>query len=106
MDFKNYLEDIEYPTKNDKWDISGIIKNRTNQRLTFDTKPLIKTKQGELGKFASLDTKADKMVFEEKDSFIIVDVEELISYCKNNKLKKVYLQDLISKLDWNIILPK
>jgi hypothetical protein len=106
MSFKKYLEDIEYPTENNNWNISGIIKNRTNQKLTFDTRPLLKTKEGELGKYASLNTQADKMVFEEKDSFIIVDVKELISYCKDNGIKKVYLQDLISKLDWNIILPK
>jgi hypothetical protein len=46
------------------------------------------------------------MVFEFKDKFIIVDLPELHRYIKENKLQKVYLQDLISKLDWNIILPK
>jgi len=46
------------------------------------------------------------MVFEAKDQWIIVDIEELHTYLKENKLQKVYLQDLLSKLEWNIILPK
>ena len=46
------------------------------------------------------------MVFETKDKWIIVDLEELHAYLKNNKLKKVYLQDLIFKLDWNITISK
>ena len=46
------------------------------------------------------------MVFEDRDQWILVDIDELHKYLKEKKLKKVYLQDLISKLDWNIILPK
>jgi hypothetical protein len=41
-----------------------------------------------------------------KDQFIVVDTEELHQYLKENKLKEVHLQDLLSKLEWNIILPK
>ena len=41
-----------------------------------------------------------------KDQYIIVDVEELHQYLKSNSSKIVHLEDLISKLDWNIILPK
>ena len=37
---------------------------------------------------------------------IVVDVEELHKYIKNNQLKDIHLQDLLSKLEWNIILPK
>ena len=46
------------------------------------------------------------MVFDIKDQWIIVDLEELHKYLKQNNLKKVYLNELISNLDWNIILPK
>ena len=59
-----------------------------------------------MAKESGYDTKADKMVFEGKDQWIIVDVEELLEYLKEKKVKKVYLQNLLSKLDWNIILPK
>jgi len=46
------------------------------------------------------------MVFDMKDQFIVVDTEELHQYLKENKLKEVHLQDLLSKLEWNIVLPK
>ena len=72
-----------------------------NQSFKFDLRPLKNNAKG-----GSFRTKADKMVFDMKDQFIVVDTEELHQYLKENKLKKVYLQDLISKLEWNIILPK
>jgi hypothetical protein len=103
--FINKLENIEYPKSNQSWNIAGIIKGQ-NGFYKFDTRPIQKTKDGEIGKYSSFNTKADKMVFESKSNWIIVDVEELHQYLKEKKLKKVYLQDLISKLDWNIILPK
>ena len=104
-DFINKLENIEYPKGNQSWNVAGIIKGQ-NGFYKFDTRPIQKTKEGEVGKYSSFRTNADKMVFEFKSNWIIVDVEELHQYLKENKLKKVYLQDLISKLDWNIILPK
>ena len=100
-----FLSDITYATLNQRkkelWDVEGILKNRLNQKFKFDLRPLknnIKT-----GSFKS---KADKIVFDMKDQFIVVDTEELHQYLKENKLKEVHLQDLLSKLEWNIILPK
>jgi hypothetical protein len=46
------------------------------------------------------------MVFDIEDKWVIVDIEELHTYIKEHKLKIVQLEDLISKLEWNIILPK
>ena len=103
--FKHNLENIEYPSQKKSWDIAGIIKGH-NGFYKFDTRPLQKTKEGELGKYSSFNSEADKMVFETKDKWIVVDLEELHAYLKNNKLKKVYLQDLIFKLDWNITISK
>jgi hypothetical protein len=57
-------------------------------------------------KIGSFKTKADKMVFNMKHEWIIVDIEELHSYIKTQNLKDIRLEDLISKLEWNIILPK
>jgi|TARA_R110000772_G_scaffold59194_1_gene134074 hypothetical protein len=103
--FENKLENIEYPSKKESWDIAGIIKGQ-NRFYKFDTRPIQKTKEGEIGKYGSFNTKADKMVFDMEDQFIVVDTEELHQYLKENKLKEVHLQDLLSKLEWNIVLPK
>jgi len=67
----------------------------------FDTKPLKNnTKAG------SFKTKADKIVFEYKNECVVLDVEELHQYLKENNIKIVKLEELIFKLEWNIILPK
>ena len=100
-----FLSNITYATLNQKqkelWDVEGILKNRLNQKLKFDLRPL--KNNIKIGSFKS---KADKMVFDMKDQFIVVDTEELHQYLKENNIKDVHLQDLLSKLEWNIILPK
>ena len=83
------------------WDVEGIIKSRSNEKLKFDLRPLKNNVKG-----GSFKTKADKMVFNMKNEYIVVDIEELHKYVKNNQLKDIHLQDLLSKLEWNIILPK
>ncbi len=100
-----FLSNITYATLNQKqkelWDVEGILKNRLNQKLKFDLRPI--KNNIKIGSFKS---KADKMVFDMKDQFIVVDTQELHQYLKENKLKEVHLQDLLSKLEWNIVLPK
>mgnify|MGYP003125682271 CR=1 FL=1 len=103
--FKDYLENLKYPSKKDTWNIAGIIKGQ-NGFYKFDTRPIRKTKDGEIGKYGSFNTKADKIVYEAINHWIIIDVEELHQYLKKKKLKKVILEELISALEWNIILPK
>ena len=102
MQFLKLLKDISKPTSKQKreelWDIEGILHN---QKLKFDLRPLKNNVKG-----GSFRTKADKIVYDIKDQYIIVDTEELHQYLKQNKLKSVVLEELISKLDWNIILPK
>jgi len=106
MKFEDYLIDIKKPDKpNLGWDIEGIIKDRTNQPFKFDLKPIKKIK-GILGKEGYFNKKADKMVFEYSDKYIVLDVEELISYVKTHKLKIVYVKELLEKLEWNIIINK
>ena len=105
MKFVDNLISIKYPTETEKkelWDVSGILKNRSNQEFKFDLRPLNK----DLSKKGSFKTKADKMVFETISEWILVDIEELHNYIKQHKLKVVELEQLISKLDWNIILSK
>ena len=101
---EDHLETIRYPDSEDKkylWDVEGILKNRLNEVLKFDLRPIKNNT-----KIGSFSTKADKMVFELKNQYIIVDVEELHQYLKENDIKDVHLQSLILKLEWNIILPK
>jgi len=101
--FEKYLEDIEYPSKEQQkelWNISGIIRNRSNQKLKFDTRPI--QKEGfKVGNFAS---KADKMVFYFNQKWIIIDVEELHIFIKRNSMKDINIEELINSLDWNITL--
>jgi len=80
------------------WDVKGVLHN---QKFKFDLRPLKNNAKG-----GSFKTKADKMVFDIRDQYIVVDVEELHEYLKNNSLKIVQLEDLLSKLEWNIVLPK
>ena len=67
----------------------------------FDLRPI-----KDNGKVGSFKTKADKMVYDMKDEWVIVDIEELHNYLKKNQIKEVNLTELIDKLDWNIVLNK
>jgi hypothetical protein len=101
--FEKYLDDIEYPSKeqkNELWNISGILRKRLNQKLKFDTRPV----QKEGFKVGSFKSKADKMVFYFNKKWIIIDMKELILYIKSNSLKDIKIEELINKLDWNITL--
>jgi hypothetical protein len=53
-----------------------------------------------------LKTEAEKMVLEFVSHWVILDIEELNEYITINKLKDVDLENLLSELEWNIILPK
>tara|TARA_R110000751_G_scaffold36494_2_gene89056 strand:+ start:883 stop:1221 length:339 start_codon:yes stop_codon:yes gene_type:complete len=103
--FCEKLIHIKHATSNQRqkevWNVEGIIEGHSNQRFRFDTRPL--KNDCKKGYFK---TKADKIVFDIKNQFIIVDVQELHQYLKDHKLKKVYLEELISNLEWSIILPK
>ena len=103
--FSKYLDSIEYPKEKTSWNIAGIIKGK-NAFYKFDVRDMFKLPNGKLAQKGNIATKADKMVLEIDGKWIILDIEELHKYLKQNKIKKVYLQDLLSRLDWNIILPK
>ena len=98
---ENYKLATDRQRKREFWNVEGIIKGKSNQSFKFDLRPIIKNAKG-----GSFKTKADKMVFDVKDQYILVDVEELHEYLKNNDTKVVFLNDIYSKLDWNIILVK
>ena len=92
--------------KEEHWHVEGVLRKRSNQKLKFDISPLIKFKDNDYGKIGHFNSKSDKIVFDFKDQWILIDTQELIEYVKNQQKKHLNLEDLISELDWNIILPK
>jgi len=100
--FKDKLIITNLPSEQQRlkefWDVEGILNN---QKHKFDLRPI--KNNCKIGHYKS---KADKMVFDIKNQWIIVDVEELHTFLKDRQLKETNLEILIEKLDWNIILPK
>ena len=103
--FSKNLTAIEYPKEKTSWNIAGIIKGQ-NAFYKFDVRDMFNLSDGTLAQKGRLDSKADKMVLEIKNKWVILDLEELHQHIKKNKLKKVYVNDLISKLQWTINLKK
>jgi hypothetical protein len=103
--FSKYLTAIEYPKEKTSWNIAGILKDK-NAYYKYDVRDMFALPDGTPAQKGRLDSKADKMVLEMEDQWIILDLEELHQYIKKNKLTKVYVNDLISKLEWTIFLAK
>jgi hypothetical protein len=100
--FETKLKETNFPSKQQRlkelWDVEGILHN---QKFKFDLRPI-----KDNTKIGSFNTKADKMVFDIKDKWIIVDIPELHKYLEENDIKDVHLESLVSDLDWNIVLNK
>jgi len=103
--FSKYLSAIEYPKQEASWNIAGILKGK-NAFYRFDVRDMFKMSDGTPAKEGRHDTQAEKMVFEYEKEWLIVDIEELHLHLKKNKLNKVYINDLLKKLEWNIIIKK
>jgi hypothetical protein len=101
--FCKNLTAIEYPKEKTSWNIAGIIKGQ-NAFYKFDVRDMFNLTEGTPAQKGRLDSKADKMVLEMENKWVILDLEELHQYIKKNKLTKVYVNDLISKLEWTIFL--
>ena len=110
MKFEDQLDDINYATKKqiqeEHWHLEGIIKSKSNQKFKFDLSPIIKFKKNDYGKIGHFKSKADKIVFDFKNTWILIDTEELHEYIKENNKKDLYLDILLKKLFWNIVLNK
>jgi len=104
--FKEYLTEIEYPKKFEGWHIKGMLKNNSNNIYKFDTSNLTKENEHHYQRTDNFKNKADKMVFDFETQWIILDINELHSYIKNNQLKEVDLDKLINNLEWNIVVNK
>jgi hypothetical protein len=103
---KEYLDNTVWNLNNSDWQVSGIIKNRSNENLKFDIRFLKDYKDKGSGKIISEKSKADKVLFEDKSSWLLIDTKELIKYMKVKQLKQVTIEELKSNIDWTIELPK
>lgn len=108
--FSINLENIILPTKKQKdtehWNVSGRLKKNSNQEFKFDVRPMFNMPDGQLGKKATTASKADKIVFETSEKWVIIDVPELHDYVKKQSSKVIQFEDLLTKLEWNIYISK
>mgnify|MGYP003143886066 FL=1 len=104
--FSENLIQVEYPIKKEHWNVAGIIKNKSNQHLRFDVRDMFKFPDGLIGKHGYTNTKADKMVFENEEEWIILDIKEIHKYLRKHKKRILYLDDLVSQLEWSMCIPK
>jgi hypothetical protein len=103
--FAKYLTSIEYPKIKSSWNIAGIIKGK-NAFYRFDVRNMFKMPDGTSAQKGRLDSEAQKMVIEGEKDWLILDLEELHEYIRREKKTKVYINDLISDLEWTIFLAK
>ena len=108
--FSIHLNNITWPTKrqenNEHWNVSGVLKKNSNQKFKFDVRPMFQMLNNQLGKKGTTASKADKIVFEADNTWVIVDILELHEYIKNQQSKVIQLEDLLNKLEWNIYVSK
>jgi len=104
------LNNIVWPTleqkQNELWNVSGVLKKNSNQHFKFDVRNMFDMPDNKLGKKISTASKADKIVFETEDKWIIVDFNEFNDYIKKTNLFVFQFEDLLNNLEWNIVLQK
>ena len=103
--FAKHLTNIEYPKEKTSWNIAGIIKGQ-NAFYRFDVRNMFKLSDGTPAQIGKLNTKAQKMVLEADKEWLILDLEELHQHIRKEKKSKLYINDLISELEWTIFLAK
>ena len=107
---KKHLTNVKQATKKEKekefWDVAGILKNRLNEKLKYDLRLYDKDDQGRDVKPLTNRSKADKIVFEQKDKWVIVEAVELHGFIITHRLKEINLDEIIDALEWNININK
>jgi len=108
--FSIFLKDIIYPSDEEKekyhWNISGILKEKSNQHLKFDVRSMFSMPNNQLGKYGTTASKADKIVFETNKEWVIIDIPELHDYINKQSSNVIQFEDLLKKLEWNIYISK
>ncbi len=100
------LEDITYPKTPRSWHVKGRLKDKSNQIFKFDVRGMSKVQEQKLEKTGNTKSTADKMVFETSTHWVIFDTLEINKYIKEYNIRDILFQDLLDKLDWNIVLSK
>ena len=100
------LKDITYPNKPKSWHVQGMLKAKSNQIFKFDVRGMSKADANKLEKQGKLNSKAEKMVFETTTHWVIFDTQEISKYIEKHNITDLLFEDLISELEWNIVLPK
>lgn len=104
---KKYLTNIEWNNnKNEEWQVKGLLKNRLNEYLRFDIRYLNDYPNDKKGKLINDNSNSDKILFENEKDWILVDTKELIDYMRKYKFKEIKIEEIINKLNWNIIIKK
>jgi hypothetical protein len=102
---EEYLKNIKWNIENNQWQVSGILDRISNEYLKFDIR-FLNDFNDKKGKLINSKSQADKVLFEDDENWILVDTQEFIKYMKISDLKQINLDQLLSNIDWNIILPK
>jgi len=103
--FSKNLTNIEYPKEKTSWNIAGMLKGK-NAFYRFDVREMFNMPNGIPAQSGRLDSQAQKMVIEGEKEWLILDLEELHEYIRREKKKELYINDLISDLEWTIFLTK
>ena len=103
--FSKHLTGIEYPKKKTSWNVAGIIKGQ-NAFYRFDVRDMFTLPDKGPVQSGRLDSQAQKMVLEGKKEWLILDLEELHEHIRREKKTEVYINDLISDLEWTIFIAK
>ena len=100
------LVETSYPNKPESWHVQGMLKDKSNQIFKFDVRGMSKVNENRLEKQGKLNSKAEKMVFETTTHWVIFDTQEINKYIEKTNITDLLFEDLISELEWNIVLPK
>jgi hypothetical protein len=91
--------------ESNSYQVEGLLK-QSNQYYKFDIRYLNDFSKDKKGKLINSKSQADKVLFEDDKNWILVDTQELIKYMRISDLKQINLEQLLSNIDWNIVLPK
>jgi hypothetical protein len=104
--FSKYLKESSYPENFEGWHVKGMLIGKSNQLLKFDVRGMTNVDGNKVEKEASFKSKADKMIFELSEQWVIVDIEELHKYVKETSNKDINLETILKEFQWNLIIPK
>ena len=91
--------------KKEIWDVEGRLKNG-NQSFKFDIRPLKAVDKDRSEKIGYFNTKADKVVFETIDRWVVFDTRELHEYIESGEKRDFNINELLDNLSWNLLLDK